>query len=440
MVEKMAYGGGNFLTMSKKLPGAYMNFVSLATPVSADFSRGVAAMGVKLGWGPEDGIFTLTKEDMLKNSLKKLGYGYAAAELDGLRDLFLNAHTLRTYRLDGGGKKAACNLGTAKYAGTRGNRLMIAVEESEKDEGTKVFTVKTYVDGVLADKQSVEKMSELADNDWVDFKREAALTATAGMQLSGGSDGEESIEAHQKFLNLIDGYSVNAIGVASGDKAVNSLYAEYAKRMRDEVGAKLQVVLYRHAADHEGVVNVENEVVGADAASLVWWATGIVAGMQVNESAMNQVYDGCFEVKADYSQAELGEMMDSGKFCLHRVNEELRVLSDLNSLVSLSEDRGEIFRDNQVVRVADAAAEQIAQVFAKKYMGRVSNSNAGRVSLWADIVTIFRSLERCGAIEGFDEESVRVEQGPDSHSVAVEVSGVDVAGAMEKLYMTVVIQ
>lgn len=436
----MAYGGGNFQTMSKKLPGAYMNFVSLATPVSADFSRGVAAMGLKLGWGPEECIFTLTKEDILKASLKKLGYGYAAAELDGLCDLFLHAHTLRAYRLDGGGEKAECSLCTARYAGSRGNKLMIAVEESQTAEVEKLFAVKTYMDGVLADKQSVKKMSELADNDWVVFKREAQLTATAGMQLSGGSDGEESLEAHQKFLSLIDGYSVNAIGAVSSDAAVNSLYAEYAKRMRNEVGAKLQAVLYRHAADHEGVVNVENEVIGRDAASLVWWVTGIVAGMQVNESAMNRVYDGCFEVKADYTQAQLGEMMDGGKFCLHRVNEELRVLSDLNSLVSLSEDRGEIFRDNQVVRVADAAAEQIAQVFAKKYMGRVSNSNAGRVSLWADIVTIFRNLERCGAIEGFDEDGVCVEQGSDSHSVAVEVSGVDVAGAMEKLYMTVVIQ
>lgn len=436
----MAYGGGNFQTMSKKLPGAYMNFVSLATPVSADFSRGVAAMGLKLGWGPEECIFTLTKEDMLKGSLKKLGYGYAAAELDGLRDLFLHAHTLRAFRLDGGGEKAECSLGVARYAGSRGNRLMIAVEESSADEAAKLYTVKTYMDGVLADKQSVDKMSALADNDWLIFKREAALTATAGMQLSGGSDGEESIEAHQKFLSLIDGYSVNAIGAVSSDAAVNSLYAEYAKRMRDEVGAKLQAVLYRHAADHEGVVNVENEVIGAEAASLVWWVTGIVAGMQVNESAMNRVYDGCFDLKADYTQTQLGEMMDGGKFCLHRVNEELRVLSDLNSLVNLSEDRGEIFRDNQVVRVADAAAEQIAQVFAKKYMGRVSNSSAGRVSLWADIVTIFRSLERCGAIEGFDEDGVRVEQGADSHSVTVEVSGVDVAGAMEKLYMTVVIQ
>lgn len=436
----MAYGGGNFLTMSKKLPGAYMNFVSLATPVSADFSRGVAAMGIKLGWGPEDGIFTLTREDMLKNSLKKLGYGYAAAELKGLRDLFLNAHTLRAYRLDGGGEKAGCSLGTARYAGTRGNRLMIVVEESEESGGTKLYTVKTYMDGVLADKQRVDKMSALSDNDWIIFKREATLTATAGMALSGGSDGKEKLETHQSFLKLMDGYSVNAIGAVSSDDAVKALYAAYARQMRDEVGAKLQAVVYRHEADHEGVVNVENEAVGADAASLVWWATGIVAGMQVNESAMNRVYDGGFEVKADYSQAELAEMMDGGKFCLHRVNEELRVLSDLNSLVSLSEEKGEIFRDNQVVRVADAAAEQIARVFAKKYMGRVSNSSAGRISLWADIVTIFRSLERCGAIEGFDEESVQVQQGADSHSVAVEVSGVDVAGAMEKLYMTVVIQ
>ena len=47
----MALGGGTFLTQNKVLPGAYINFISVATASTNMSDRGYAAMGLELDWG-----------------------------------------------------------------------------------------------------------------------------------------------------------------------------------------------------------------------------------------------------------------------------------------------------------------------------------------------------------------------------------------------------
>ncbi len=43
-------GGGTFTVQNKKLPGAYINFVSAARASATLSDRGIAAMAVPLSW------------------------------------------------------------------------------------------------------------------------------------------------------------------------------------------------------------------------------------------------------------------------------------------------------------------------------------------------------------------------------------------------------
>lgn len=45
-----------FLTQNKVLPGAYINFISIATASTNMSDRGYAAMGLELDWGQEGKI------------------------------------------------------------------------------------------------------------------------------------------------------------------------------------------------------------------------------------------------------------------------------------------------------------------------------------------------------------------------------------------------
>lgn len=433
----MALGGGTFLTQNKVLPGAYINFISVASASATLSDRGYAAMGLELDWGQEGSIFEVTNGDFQKNSMKIFGHAYADDAMKGLRDLFLNVQTLFAYRLNGGGEKASNTFATAKYSGTRGNAIKIVIQPNVDD--TSIFDVQTWMDTTQVDSQTVAKAADLVSNDYVDFKSDAELAVEAGLALSGGTNGTVTSANHQTFIDRVESYpSVNAIGYVGTEAATKSLYASFAKRMRDEVGVKFQAVLFNQAADYEGVVNVKNAVTdeGASEASLVYWVTGVVAGTAVNASATNKTYDGEFTVNVDYTQAQLEKAIQAGEFTLHQVGSDIRVLTDVNSLVTTTATKGDIFKDNQTIRVCDQIATDIASLFVTKYLGVVPNDASGRTSLWADIVKHHEQLQDIRAIEDFTDEDVTVEQGDTKKSVVV-TDNVTVVNTMEKLYMTV---
>ena len=58
--------------------------------------------------------------------------------------------------------------------------------------------------------------------------------------------------------------------------------------------------------------------------------------------------------------------MKQGEFTLHKVGSDIRVLEDINSLVTLTEEKREDFQDNQTIRVIDQIANDIAVIFNKK--------------------------------------------------------------------------
>ena len=434
----MALGGGTFTVQNKVLPGAYINFVSLATATATLSDRGYATMPLELDWGIEGEVFEVTNADFQKNSMKIFGYDYTNEKLKGLRDLFKNITTLFAYRLNGDGVKASNTFATAKYAGTRGNDIKIQIQVNVDDNS--LFDVNTYLGTVMVDSQTVAKAADLVANDYVTFKSSAELSSTAGTPLEGGTNSEVTGTNHQAYLDKIESYSFNAMGVVTTENTIKSLYDAFCKRMRDEVGAKFQVILYNKASDYEGIINVKNKTSdeGWSEASLVYWVTGISAGCAVNKSNLNKVYDGEFAINVDYTQTQLTKAIQAGEFTLHQVGDDIRVLEDINSLVTETETKAYIFKDNQTIRVIDQIANDIAVLFNTKYLGAVPNDEAGRISLWADIVKHHEQLQDIRAIENFTDEDVKVSQGDTKKAVVVQ-DAVTVVNAMAKLYMTVTV-
>ena len=123
---------------------------------------------------------------------------------------------------------------------------------------------------------------------------------------------------------------------------------------------------------------------------------------------------------------------------LHKVGRDIRVLEDINTMVTFTDEQGEVFKDNQTIRVMDQIANDIAVLFNTKYLGVVPNDNAGRVSLWSDIVKHHEQLREIRAIEDFSDADVTVTEGNSKKSVTV-TDLVTVVNAMGKLYMTVAV-
>ncbi|MBH7803550.1 phage tail sheath family protein, partial [Clostridioides difficile] len=383
----MALGGGTFVTQNKILPGAYINFISAKRATSSLSDRGIVAIPLELDWGIDEDVFQVTSDDFEKYSVKYFGYDYTHEKLKGLRDLFKNIRLGYFYKLNKG-VKASCTIAIAKYSGIRGNDLKVIVT-TNIDDNTK-FDVVTLLDNKKVDTQIAKVITDLQDNDYVIWKKEATLEATAGLVFTGGTNGEAVTGAeYQAFLDKIESYSFNALGCLATTTEIKSLFVEFTKRMRDKVGAKFQTVLYKKSdADYEGVVSVENKIKDTELleSSLVYWTTGAIAGCDINKSNTNKKYDGEFDVDVNYTQIQLEEALKSGKFIFHKVGDEVHVLEDINTFVSFTDEKNDDFSSNQSIRVLDQIANDIATLFNTKYLGEVPNDKSGRISFWNDVV------------------------------------------------------
>lgn len=434
----MALGGGVFLTQNKKIPGTYINFISAARASTNISDRGYVAMPLILDWGPDGEVFTVGVADFQKESLKIFGYDYTSDKLKGLRDLFKNIKTLYAYKLNKG-TKASNTLATAKYSGIRGNSITVKVEANVDDESK--FNVTTLFDGIEVDVQVVSAITGLVANDYVgEWKTSATLEASAGIPMTGGTNGEVTGTDYQTFLDKIESYSFNTLGCLSTETSIKDLFVQFTKRLRDDMGIKFQTVLYNQKADYEGVINVKNAVtdLGELESAAVYWVTGASAGCAVNKSNTNKKYDGDFIINVDYKQSQLEKAIEDGEFVFHKVGDEVHVLNDINSFTSFTKDKNEDFSMNQVVRVLDQIANDIAVLFNKQYIGKVQNNAAGRIAFWNDLVSYNKELERIQALENVKSDEIIVEKGNSKDSVVV-TNPVTPVCAMAKLYMTVVV-
>jgi hypothetical protein len=303
--------------------------------------------------------------------------------------------------------------------------------------------VETFLGTTLVDSQTVLPNSDnLADNDYVTWKTDVVLTATAGLAMTSGSNGSAVTGSeYQLALDAFESYSFNTIGCLSVSSTIVDLMAAWTKRLRDDVGMKFQLVCYQgESADHEGIISVENTVsdVAALASSLVYWVTGAEAGCQVNKSLTNAIYTGEFTVVTDYTQTALAAGIQAGKLMFHKVGEDVRILDDINTFTTVTAEKGDDFKSNQTIRVLDQIANDIATLFNTRYLGQIPNDADGRISLWNDIVKHHQVLQSIRAIQDFDPADVVISAGDTKKSVVVS-DVVEPVNAMSQLYMTVVV-
>lgn len=427
----MALGGGVWSTQSKVLPGTYVNTISRKVNYGGAADRGVAAIAITHDWGEVNKVVSIDLNTFNNSSLEMFGYSSDHERLKNMRELFRNAKKVLLYRMDNGGVKASNKYAEAVYPGTRGNKITIKVQENVNGGGKKDVT--TILDGLVVDRQTVTQATELVANKFVTFKNPGSLDATAGEPLAGGTDGTAaSGTEHQTFLNAIEKYRFNALGCASTDETTKKLYIAFTERLRNDLGINFQVVLHNYAqADSYSVVSVKN----GTQPDLVYWTTGAIAGAPVNGSLTNKLYDGEYTVDTNYTQTELELAIKGGNFTFHEVEGEVRVLMDINTLVTYSESAGESFSNNQTVRINDAIILAVALLFNGTYLGNVPNDPSGRMSLWNGILSILKNLQDLRAITDVVADDVVVTPGEQRDGVVADIAYQPI-NAMAKLYVT----
>lgn len=447
--------GGTWTVQNKQRPGAYIDFVSVAKPVTVIGDRGIVACGLPMTWGPADSIIELLSTDLVDGgSLVKVGCTIANVDESlPYRLLLEKSYKALLYRLDTGGVAASVVLQTyltiaAKYAGTTGNKITIVIVDAKPEAGKR--TISVLVDGVEKETFVATTLgsTEALESEWVTFTSApagdaTALAATAGAPLVGGTNGAVQDATFTSFSAKIKEERWNCITAQSIASVAATTLIALVKSLRDTTGRKVQGVVYNDVtANHEGIIAVKQGFMTAtetvSTALFPLWVAGRTAGSNVNESNTCAEVSGAVTIINPIADADIADSLKLGWFVLSYLQDGTVVVEqDINTFVSFTLDKAYCFSKNRVIRTLDGLANDVTLLFNKTYAGKVDNTSVDRNTFKAQIISYMDTLQSLKAVQNFTGSAdVVVSQGETIEAVVVELA-VQPVDSMEKLYMTV---
>lgn len=439
--------GGTFTSQNKVIPGAYINFSSESTQQMTSSSRGVSSIPLELDWGPKKEFVLVDKNTNFK---KILGHDINSEKLLLIKEMRKRAKQVLVYRVNSGIKASATLeslVVTAKYEGTRGNSLTISIAESIDVPGS--FIVKTYLDNREVDEQLSTSISNLKANDYVVFSGEGSLQATAGINLTGGTETSPTIQDYTDYMEGLEIQDFNTFGIPKDDATIKAAASAFVKRMIETEGKSIQVALPNYiAADYEGVISVKNGVFLSDGTHIdkvkaVAWVAGATAGADINEDLTYSQYEDAVDVDERYTKTQIADALNSGEFLFIARNQrgttKVLVQDDTNTFRSYTSVKNEDYSSNRKIRTMSDIRNTVTRIWEESYIGKVDAINNGADLFKGDLNNYFIELQKRDGIKNFDANiDIEVIVNPDD--TAYVNLGVDLVGSFKKLYMQVRLQ
>ncbi len=444
--------GGIWNTTDKPvLPGFYMAFRAAASAAIQAGTRGVAIAPVRAHWGPVKQFASIASEADIANAYSRSDDSGATAAATLKLALLGGANKVLSYRLTDGNEASstitlADTTGTpvnvlkldAKYPGARGNGFNVSVQSnlldsSKKDiklfEGTKLLRTFTFTSGWV--QNAVDTINADPDNLWVVAIKLAegnsTLANVSGAALAGGDSGLSGITNvdYTEALAAFETQEFNVVvldGVS--DPALHASLTTWVKRLRDEgkgviavlggsssddiaTDAVSKAISRSTAYNHEGIVNVGTGAklgeVSYSSAQLSAYVAGLIAGQSLNEST-TYAPSPFADVTRRWTRSEQELAVRNGVFLLVHDGRQVKALRGNNSLVTLREGQNNPWKKIRTIRVMDSINSDLQRTAEDSYIGKVNNTEEGRLALIGACKQYMQSLAQAGIIEeeGYD--------------------------------------
>lgn len=440
--------GGKFdRLVGKTRPGTYINFVSTRHDTVGISERGVVILPLtKHNYGPKGEYIALDCGGP-DAAIAKLGYSIYDKDENRqmllIREAFKKAAKVLVYRVNGGTQAKAVKeniTATAKYPGTRGNKLSFTVTANPVGG----FDVLVNLDGSkVSEYNGLTTVAELAaqDDGYIIFSGTGELTATAGANLAGGTDSTAENADITKFLDSIEGVKFNTLCFPVADASLQAAAKTKIKYIRENIGKGVQVVMPNTSSDdYEGVINVTNAVsvdgVALTAAEACAWVAAATAAAKNTQSNTCVEYEGAEGVVGAKTHEEAVAAIKNGEF-FFSVSEAGAVVVeyDINSLTTFAGDKDKTYCKNRVIRVFDTFAEALQLNFPPN---KYDNSAIGWDIMEGIGRTILKQFFDAGAITNVDyDNDFKVDRSASHGDETFFNVGLQPVDSAEKLYFTI---
>ncbi len=439
-------GGSWSPTELPVLPGLYLNFQAAALAAIQPGARGVVIAPMKAHWGPVREFVEITSETGIIDA-------YTADESNGatayttLRLALLGgAKKILAYRIaDANAAKATVTLNDtsatpvavlrldAKYPGARGNNFKVTVrvnpvDSTKKDillyEGTTLLRTFTFTSGTI--QAAADAINNDTGNKWITATVLAAGNGTlaniANAAMASGNSGIAAIAAAD-YTNALTAFETQEFNLLTldgvTDAAIQTSVVSWVSRVRDEGKGIIAAMGGAAASDtasdavsqatsrsaswnHEGVVNVGVgavlDGVSYSSAQVAAYVAGLIAGQKLSESTTYTAtpFD---DVTRRWTRSEMEQAVTGGVFLLFHDGRMVKVLRGMNSLVTLRQGQNNSWKKIRTIRVMDSINADLVRAAEDNYIGKVNNTEEGRLALIGACKQYMQTLVQGGVIE-----------------------------------------
>lgn len=456
--------GGTWIDQNKVRPGVYINYSSVPSSLATMGERGVVCIAKQLDWG-KSGEFIVIEDPT--ECFAKLGYDQSDYSMNWLRQILLGtnrssgASKVLIWRLSCTGEANATATQTedantlsvkAKYAGVRGNNISVVVTaDPDNSQSHVIFYVQTLVGSNVVDNQKLEAysssvaLSNLKNNDWVEFTTKTGDAFVTTLTLSNGSNGSVSPTAYSEFMTNAELQTWNVLAYGGSDAVTKSALTSFVKRLSNDEGKKVQACLSNYpTADNECVISVMEQLItdltGRTFTNeeMVCWVSGATAGASVAQSLTYAAHPDAASISPILSSSQQIDAINAGQFAFIDEFGAIKNLQDNNTFTTFSATKGKAFRKNRVIRVLFGLANDIYKLYSRYYIGNTNNDDFGRSLLKGEILDLLNRYQGAGAVQNVIADDVTVSKGVDSDSVLIDLNCQPV-DSIEKIYINITI-
>ena len=438
--------GGTFkLSQPKVRPGVYVNVLNGRQPTAVGVTEGVGMIPlVGYDYGPRSQWIHLTADS--PDAAQAL-FGrsiYDDNEFMRMINLMFQRATEVYVMICGGGNKASVKVCTnkvtltAKYAGTRGNKLQV-VSVANAEDG---FDISVFMDGSEVERHEKVTAWESIESAYIDIAvtDSAAVAAFASATLIGGTD-DATNSTFGTFLDMAEKIHFNCMAVPVTDASLITAAISKIRYIRNSIGWKCTAVVANTAADYEGVYNLTNGFVfdGAEvpAAQATAWLAGAVAAADYVTSLTYTVVDGATVLVGEKTNEASIASIRAGEI-FFSIDETGSVILeyDRNSKVSFTQDDPVDIYKGRPLRVYDTLANELLLTFRPN---RFDNDEDGWNVMEGLGRSILQAYEGDGALQNVDLESdFIVDRGRSTGDSVYLNVGIQPVDSAEKYYFTVI--
>lgn len=179
--------------------------------------------------------------------------------------------------------------------------------------------------------------------------------------------------------------------------------ATWIKAQRTQKDNKVKAVVYKNAADSEGIINVTNEYfeVGSKKYTGQQYLSRIAGLICGTPATISCTFAPLPEVTGvEFVDREsLDRRIDTGEFVVFNDGEKVKVARGVNSFVTTVQDKGKSFKKIKLVELMDMIHDDIKKTAEDNYLGKYANSYDNRCLLVTAINGYFTELEAASLAE-----------------------------------------